>query len=50
MNIDSLTITALIVFVIALVMFVKNCLANSCILPSDRKAYSNSAAQPGDEQ
>ena len=50
MNIDSLTITAFVVFVIALVMFVKNCFMNSCILPPDRKTYSDRAGQPGDEQ
>lgn len=50
MNIDSLTITAFVVFVIALAMFVKNCFMNSCILPSDRKARSHSAGQYGDEQ
>ena len=50
MNIDSLTITAFVVFVIALVMFVKNCFMNSCILPSDRKVHNDSAGQFGDEQ
>ena len=50
MNIDSLTITAFVVFVIVLAMFVKNCVMNSCILPSDRKPYSDRAGQPGDEQ
>ena len=47
MYIDSLTIAAIVVFVIALVMFVKNCLINSCILASDRKASNKDSARAG---
>lgn len=42
MYIDSMTITAIIVFAVALVVFVKQCILNSCMLKEDR--------EHGDEQ
>jgi hypothetical protein len=50
MYIDSLTIAAFVVFVVAMGVFVKNCLIDGCILPAGRKVSSGHAAQPGDEQ
>ena len=47
MYIDSLTIAAFVVFVFALAMFVKHCLVNSCILPSDRKVTNETALHAG---
>jgi hypothetical protein len=50
MYIDSLTIVAFVVFVVAMGVFVKICLIDSCILLSDRKASDEHAVRPGDEQ
>ena len=50
MYIDSLTIAAIVVFVFALGMFVKHCLVNSCILPSDRKVADASPRQARGKQ
>lgn len=50
MYIDSLTITALVVFVIAMVMFIKKCIINSCIVPRDNKAGIGHDVERGDEQ
>jgi hypothetical protein len=47
MYIDSLTVAAIFVFVFALAMFVKHCLVNSCILPSDRKVTNETATHAG---
>jgi hypothetical protein len=38
MYIDSLTITAFIVFAVAMVMFVKKCIIQGCILSPESKA------------
>ncbi len=38
MYIDNMTITAVVVFVIAMAMFVKKCFINSCIIKGDSKA------------
>ena len=35
MYIDSMTITAFVVFVVAMVMFVKKCFINSCVIKDD---------------
>lgn len=50
MYIDSLTITAIVVFVFALGMFVKHCLVNNCILAADRRANAKTTSRAGDEQ
>ncbi len=49
MFIDSLTIAAIVIFVIAIGMFVKNCFVNSCIREADRKDYKDSAVKAGDK-
>lgn len=48
MYIDSLTITAFIVFVIAMGMFVKKCIIQGCILSADKKAAIKRHARRGD--
>jgi hypothetical protein len=50
MYIDSLTITAFVVFAIAMVMFVKKCIINGCIIPTGNKADIKRDAEPGGEQ
>jgi len=50
MYIDSLTVTAFVVFAIAMVMFVKKCIINGCILSSGDKAGIKRDAEPGGEQ
>lgn len=47
MYIDSLTVAAILVFVVALGMFVKHCLVNNCILASDRKVKIKTARRAG---
>ena len=37
MYIDTMTVAAIVVFVFAFGMFVKNCLVNNCILAADRE-------------
>ncbi len=49
MFIDNLTIAAIVIFVIAVGMFVRNCFANSCIREADRKEYKDSAVKAGDK-
>jgi len=36
MYFDTMTVAAIVVFVFAFGMFVKNCLVNNCILAADR--------------
>ena len=48
MYIDNLTIAALVVFVIAMVMFVKTCFIMNCM--RDDKTGSGRDVEPGDEQ
>ena len=47
MYIDSLTIAAIVVFVVAMVLFVKNCFINSCILSDDRETGTHGEIQTG---
>jgi|GEM_PF-2321856 len=49
MYIDSLTLTAFVVFVIAMVMFVKKCIIEGCVISADNKAVIKRDAKPGDE-
>ena len=50
MYIDSLTITAFVVFAIAMVMFVKKCFIMNCIVKTDDKTAVDHDVKPGDEQ
>jgi len=50
MYIDSLTITAVIVFVIAAVMFVKTCFIMSCMVDEDSEAGSDHDVESGNER
>jgi hypothetical protein len=50
MYIDSLTITAFVVFAIAMVMFVKKCIINGCIMSRDNKAGIKRDVESGGEQ
>ena len=47
MYIDSLTIAAIVVFVVAMGLFVKACFINGCILSADKKTDANGEAQAG---
>ena len=47
MYIDSLTIAAIVVFVVAMGLFVKACLIEGCILSADRKAGTRGELQTG---
>jgi hypothetical protein len=49
MDIDSLTITAFVVFAIAMVMFIKKCIINGCIISTGNKSAIGHDAEPGDE-
>lgn len=49
MYIDSLTITAFVVFAIAMVMFIKKCIINGCVMSRDNKAGVGHDVEPGDE-
>ena len=49
MHIDSLTITAFVVFVIAMVLFIKTCFIMSCMSEPDNKGI-RSDADSGDEK
>jgi hypothetical protein len=50
MYIDNMTITAFVVFVIAMVMFVKKCFIMSCIIKTDNETDVDRDVKPGDEQ
>lgn len=50
MYIDSLTITAFVVFAIAMVMFIKRCIINSCLISRGDKADIKRDAEPGGRQ
>lgn len=50
MYIDSLTITALVVFVIAAVLFIKTCFIMSCMSEPDNNTGTRSDADAGDEK
>lgn len=50
MYIDSLTITAFVVFAVAMVMFIKKCIINGCVMSRDNKAGAGHDVEPGDEQ
>jgi len=50
MYIDSLTITAFVVFAIAMVMFIKKCIINGCMMSTGNKAVIRHDVEPGDEQ
>jgi hypothetical protein len=50
MYIDSLTITAFVVFVIAAVMFVKTCFIMSCMVDKGNEVEIDRDVKPGDEQ
>ena len=50
MYIDSLTITAFIVFAIAMGIFVKKCIIQGCVLSADDKATVKRHARHGDRQ
>jgi len=47
MYIDSLTIAAIVVFVVAMGLFVKACFINGCILSADRKTGAHGEVQTG---
>ena len=49
MYIDSLTITAFVVFAIAMVMFIKKCVINGCIMSRGNKAVIKHHVEPGDK-
>ena len=50
MYIDSMTIAAFVVFVIAAVMFVKTCFIMSCMVDADDEAGIDRDAESGGEQ
>ena len=50
MYIDSLTITAFVVVAIAMVMFVKKCIINGCVISTGDKADVKRDAEPGGKQ
>jgi len=50
MYIDNMTITAFVVFAIAMVMFVKKCFIMSCIIKTDDKTDVDRDVKLGDEQ
>ena len=50
MYIDSLTITAFVVFAIAMVVFVKKCFIMGCIKNTDGETDIDRDVKPGDEQ
>jgi hypothetical protein len=45
-----MTITAFVVFVIAMVMFVKKCFIMSCIIKTDDETGVDRDVEPGDER
>ncbi|MGB5716163.1 MAG: hypothetical protein WBN81_03615 [Gammaproteobacteria bacterium] len=50
MYIDSLTITAFVVFAIAMVMFIKKCIINGCMMSRDNETGIKDDVEPGGEQ
>jgi len=50
MYIDSMTITAFVVFVIGAVLFVKTCFIMSCMVDTDNEAGVDRDAESGGEQ
>jgi len=46
MYIDSLTITAFVVFAIAMVMFIKKCIIDDCIMSPDNKTAIRHDVEP----
>ena len=50
MYIDSLTITAFVVFAIAMVMFIKMCIINGCVMSTGNKTAVRHDVEPGGEQ
>jgi hypothetical protein len=47
MYIDNMTITAFVVFAVAMVLFVKQCFIDSCINKEDRQAGVEHDVEPG---
>ena len=47
MYIDSMTITAFVVFAVAMVVFVKRCFINSCIDEDDDRPVIEHDVEPG---
>ena len=50
MYIDSLTITAFVVFAIAMVMFIKKCIINGCMISAGNKTAVGDDVKPGGGQ
>jgi len=50
MYIDSLTITAFVVFAIAMVIFVKKCIINGCIMSRGNESTIEHDVKPGGKQ
>jgi hypothetical protein len=50
MYIDSMTITAIVVFAIAMGIFVKKCFIHSCILKADEKAGISHDVESGSDK
>ena len=50
MYVDSLTITAFVVFAIAMVMFIKKCIINGCMMSRGNKTGIKDDVEPGGEQ
>jgi hypothetical protein len=50
MYIDNMTITAFVVFAVAMVMFVKKCFIMSCIIKTDSEAGIDRDVEPGDKK
>jgi len=50
MYIDSLTITAFVVFAIAMVMFIKKCIINGCMMSMGNKTAVSHDEKSGGEQ
>ena len=47
MYIDSMTVTAFVVFAVALVVYVKRCFINSCIDKNDDRPVIEHDVEPG---
>jgi hypothetical protein len=47
MYIDSLTITAIVVFAIAMVLFVRKCFIHSCLMNADEESSEGRDGTPG---
>jgi len=50
MYIESLTITAFVVFAAAMAVFVKKCFIMGCIIKTDDETDSGRDVEPGDEK